>query len=156
MFDVLVWFYQTYSQFDACLEPPELKQMLSAAGFRENEISETLGWVHTLARTIADFDLPGCVETFPCSVRIYAKPELLILGSEAIGFIQYLENSHIIEPVQREIIIESAMTAEIQPLSFEKFRILVLMVLWSDGRNPAFPEFDMLFFNNEKLFHLPH
>ena len=157
MFDVLVWLYQTYSQFDACPEPSELMQTLSAAGFRENEISEALGWLYALARTIDEFDQSGiCTETFPCSMRIYAKPELLILGQEGIGFIQYLENSHIIEPIQREIIIESAMTAEIQPLSFKKFKILVLMVLWSEGRNPAFPEFDMLFFNNEKLFHLSH
>lgn len=157
MFDVLVWLYQTYSQFDACPEPPELMQTLSAAGFRENEISEALGWLFALARTIDEFDQSGiCMDTFPSSMRIYAEAEWLALGEEAIGFIQYLENTRIIEPVQREIIVESAMTAEALPLSFEKFKILVLMVLWSEGRNPTFPESDMIFFNHEKLFHLSH
>ncbi|MDL2284617.1 DUF494 domain-containing protein [Oxalobacter sp. OttesenSCG-928-P03] len=157
MFDVLVWLYQTYSQFDACPEPPELMQTLSAAGFRDREISEALGWLYALAKTIEEFSESGvCVETFPSSIRIYAESELLALGQEAMGFIQYLENAGIIEPVQREIIIESAMTTEEQPLSFKKFKILILMVLWSEGRNPTFPESDMIFFNNEKLFHLSH
>lgn len=157
MFDVLVWLYQTYSQFEACPEPPELMQTLSAAGFRENEISEALGWLYALAKTIEEFDQSGiCMATFPCSMRIYVEAELLTLGQEAIGFIQYLENARIIEPIQREIIIESAMTAETLPISFEKFKILVLMVLWSDGRSLIFPESDMIFFNNEKLFHLSH
>ncbi len=157
MFDVLVWLYQTYSQFDACPEQPELAQTLSAAGFRENEISEALGWLDALARTIGEFERSGiCPNTFSSSMRIYAEAELLILGPEAIGFIQYLEHAGVVEPLQREIIVESAMTAEALPLPFEKFKILVLMVLWSDGRNPTSPESDMIFFNNEKLFHLSH
>lgn len=157
MFDVLIWLYQTYSQFDACPKPPELMQTLSAAGFRDSEISDALGWLSALARTIEAFEKSGiCMDAFPSSIRIYAEVELLVLGREATGFIQYLEQADIIEPIQREIIIASAMTAEALPLPFEKFRILVLMVLWSEGRNPTFPESDMIFFNNEKLFHLSH
>ncbi len=157
MFDVLVWLYQTYSQFDACPEPPELMQTLSAAGFQENEISEALGWLCALSKTIGEFDGSGiCVETFPSSIRIYADVELLALGQEAAGFIQYLEQAKMIGAVQREIIIESALNAEALPLPFEKFKILVLMVLWSEGRSPTLQESDMIFFNNEKLFYLSH
>lgn len=157
MFDVLVWLYESYSHFDACPEPPELMQKLSAAGFREGEISEALGWLYGLAKTIEEFAQAGeFLETFPSSMRIYIEAEQLALGQESIGFIQYLEQAKIIGPVQREIIIESAMTAEGLSLSLEKFRILVLMVLWSEGRNSEFPGSDMIFFNHEKLFHLSH
>ncbi|MCL1886380.1 MAG: DUF494 domain-containing protein [Betaproteobacteria bacterium] len=146
MFEVLVWLYQTYNRFDACPEPPELMQTLSAAGFRESEISEALGWLYALAKTIEEFEESDVyMEAFPSSMRIYVEAEWLALGPEAIGFIQYLEQAKMIEPIQREIIIESAMMAEELPLSFKKFKILVLMVLWSEGRNPKFPESDMIF-----------
>ena len=56
-----------------------------------------------------------------------------MLGSESIGYLYYLQNTKMLNAQQREIVIERAMAVHDQSLSLSKFKIIVLMILWSQG-----------------------
>jgi Smg protein len=72
----------------------------------------------------------------PFSHRIYAEEEYDTLGNEAIRFLHMVEAAGIIDPVLREIVIERALAADESPLSIEKLRLIVLVILWSQGEDP--------------------
>jgi len=51
--------------------------------------------------------------------------------------------------VQREIVIERALAVGEAPVSLEKLKVIVLMVLWSQGKEPDGLMFDELFLDEE-------
>lgn len=150
MFDVLVYLYETYYRPDACPDSAALVKKLSAVGFEEDEISKALGWLTDLAETTNE--LAGHVPqqaVVTGGFRIYVDHELDVLGTPAVGFIQFLESAKVITPVQREIVVERALAAAESQISLDKLKVIVLMVLWSQGKEPDGLMFDELFLDEE-------
>ncbi len=150
MFDVLVYLYETYYRPDACPDSAALAKKLSAVGFEEEEISKALGWLTDLAETtheLAD-QYPQQI-AFSFGTRIYVARELDALGTAAIGFIQFLESAKVINPIQREIVIERALAVSDAQISLDKLKVIVLMVLWSQGKEPDGLMFDELFLDED-------
>ena len=104
MFDILVYLFENYVHADACPEPAQLARKLTAAGFEEEEISEALDWLSGL-RQLSDGERPAQVAR-PGSLRVYADDELVRLGVECRGFLQFLENAGILDAECREMIVE--------------------------------------------------
>lgn len=155
MFDVLVYLYETYYRPDACPDSEALVKKLSAVGFEEDEISRALGWLTDLAE-VTNALAQGRAEPGIASstgMRFYAQRELDVLGTEAIGFLQFLEAARIVDSVQREIIIERALAAAEGEghVSLDKFKVIVLMVMWSQGKEPDGLIFDELFMDEDEL-----
>lgn len=150
MFDVLVYLYETYYRPDACPDSEALVKKLSAVGFEEEEISKALGWLTDLAEATNEFaeDYPQQT-AFSFGIRIYAPQEMDVLGTEAVGFLQFLESAKVIDPIQREIIIERALAVSESQVSLDKIKVIVLMVLWSQGKEPDALIFDELFSTEE-------
>jgi len=140
MFDILVYLYETYYRPDACPEPAALARKLSAVGFDDIEISEALDWLTGLT----DAPLPETIDA-STGTRYYVDEEYIELGSEAIGFIAFLESAKVLGPIQREIVIERALACDESPIALSKLKIIVLMVLWSQGKEPDALMFDDLF-----------
>lgn len=150
MFDVLVYLYETYYRPDACPEPAALARKLSAVGFEQDEITQALGWLTDLALTAHEFaDRHPQQMAFPAGIRLYAASEIELLGTAVMGFIQFLESAKMLNPVQREIVIERALAASEAPLSLDKLKVIVLMVLWSEGKEPEGLMFDELFLDDD-------
>ncbi|WP_019142231.1 DUF494 family protein [Noviherbaspirillum massiliense] len=150
MFDVLVYLYETYYRPEACPSSEALVKKLSAVGFEEEEISQALGWLTDLAETTSEFSDRYPQQTaFPFGTRIYVPQETDVLGTDAIGFLQFLESGKLITPIQREIIIERAIAVSDSQISLDKFKVIVLMVLWSQGKEPDGLIFDELFSDDE-------
>lgn len=150
MFDVLVYLYETYYRPDACPDSDALVKKLSAVGFEEEEISQALGWLTDLAETTSELSgTPARQTAFSFGFRIYVAREMDILGTAAVGFIQFLESAKVINPVQREIVIERALAASESQISLDKLKVIVLMVLWSQGKEPDGLMFDELFLDDE-------
>lgn len=147
MFDVLVYLYENYYRPDLCPEPVALAKSLSDVGFKETEIKEALVWLTDLAIKTEVFfnDQPDGSFSSSRAHRIYASQEYALIGAEAIGFIQSLEWAGVLTPVQREIVIERALAVEDMPLSLDKLRIIVLMILWTNGDEPDALLLDALF-----------
>jgi Smg protein len=130
MFDILVYLFQNYYTPQACPDADVLAHKLAAAGFEHEDIDEALGWLYGLAQTTEQ-----CVQLAQAprsqSVRIYTEHEYQTLGTQAIGFISFLESSGVLPPALREILIERAEAADETPIPLEKLKIITLMVLWS-------------------------
>jgi Smg protein len=150
MFDVLVYLYETYYRPDACPDSEALVKKLSAVGFEEDEISKAIGWLTDLQESNSEFfDNFPQQTAFSFGIRIYAQQEMDVLGTEAVGFIQFLESANIINPIQREIIIERALAVRESQLSLDKLKVIVLMVMWSQGKEPDGLIFDELFSDDD-------
>jgi len=147
MFDILVYLYETYYRPDACPEPAALARKLSAVGFDDVEISEAIVWLTDLT------EMAGAEPSTAFSssgTRFYVEQEIDALGSAAIGFIQFLESAKVLSPVQREIVIERALALEESPVGLGKLKIIVLMLLWSQGKEPDALMFDDLFGSDDE------
>ncbi|CAN5219901.1 DUF494 domain-containing protein [soil metagenome] len=151
MFDVLVYLYETYYRPDACPDSAALAKKLSAVGFEDDEISKALGWLTDLAETTQQLSVQYPQQTaFSFGTRIYVVQELDALGTAAVGFIQFLEAAKVINPIQREIIIERALAVSDSHISLDKLKVIVLMVLWSQGQEPDGLMFDELFLDEDE------
>ena len=146
MFDILVYLYETYYRPDACPEPEALAKKLSAVGFDDDDISDALVWLTDLAAMAGVEHSLTAVST---GTRFYVDEEHDALGSAAIGFIQFLESAKVLTPLQREIVIERALALDEIPVSLGKLKIIVLMLLWSQGKEPDALMFDDLFGSDE-------
>jgi Smg protein len=152
MFDVLVYLYETYYRPDACPDSDALAKKLSAVGFEQEEISRALGWLTDLAETTNEmFSQQARQTAFSFGFRVYAEREYEILGTPAIGFIQFLESAEVVNALQREIVIERACATNESPISLDKLKVIVLMVLWSQGKEPDGLMFDELFLDDEDI-----
>jgi Smg protein len=66
-----------------------------------------------------------------------------------MGFLYYLESTNLLNMQQREIVIERAMAINESPISLEKLKVVVLMLLWSQGSEPDMLMFDELLLSDE-------
>lgn len=129
MFDILVYLFENYFHTDACPDPEQLALKLSAAGFEDEEISEALEWLDGLQQVGSD-SRPG-IAADNTSIRCYSDEESAKLDIECRGFLAFLENSGVLSPLTREMIIERAMALPGSGVSLSKMKIIVLMVLWN-------------------------
>lgn len=150
MFDVLVYLYETYYRPEACPDSEALVKKLSAVGFEEEEISKALGWLTDLAEATNEYsDRFPQQAAFSSGTRIYARQEVDMLGTDGVGFLQFLESAKVINPIQREIVIERALAISDTQVSLDKLKVIVLLVLWSQGKEPDGLIFDELFSDDE-------
>jgi Smg protein len=129
VFDVLVYLYENYGALHACPDPDSLSRKLTAAGFDDEEINEALAWLQGLEHVTEQSVAVG--PESDRSFRVYATIETERLGTESIGFLSFLENAAQLTPTQREIVIERALAIEETPIPLDMFKVIVLMVLWS-------------------------
>jgi Smg protein len=127
MFDILVYLFENYVHADACPESDQLARKLSAVGFEEDEIHEALEWFTGLREVSSQRpDLrPDSTAT-----RFYAEPELARIDVDCRGFLAFLENAGLVNALSRELIIERAMALSDSALTLNRFKVIVLMVLW--------------------------
>jgi len=151
MFEVLVYLYETYYRPDACPEPEALVKKLAAVGFEDEEITRALGWLTDLAETTNEFIQRYPQQaSFSFGTRIYVEQELSQLGTASVGFLQFLEAAQVINAIQREIVIERALAVAESPLPTDVLKVIVLMVLWSQGKEPDSLMFDELFVDEDE------
>ena len=146
MFEVLVYVYENYWQGDACPELPQLGRKLTAVGFEADEIEAALIWLdglNTAAQSTqiylpaVDVVEPDSLQAqSPGSMRAYSVAEQEQLGSQALGFVSFLESSGVLPPQMREIVIDRAMAVSDSPVELDDLKIIVLMVYWSFGQEP--------------------
>lgn len=126
MIDILVYLFENYHDFSAHPKHEALARKLGAVGFEEKEISEALDWLAELKSSRSrEFDYGNH------STRILSFEEGNKLGIECFRFLLFLESAGLTTGSQREAIIDRAMILEDNPVPLGKFKIIVLMVLWS-------------------------
>ena len=153
MFEVLAFVYQNYGRHAPFPEPRQLGRRLSAHGFDDEEIGEALHWLDGLqlatqdlwpgdppaagaTATLARPGDPGALAQSADALRVYCAAEQDRLGAEGLGFIRFLEASHVLPMPMREIVMDRAMAASDGPVALDKLKIIVLLVYWRAGVKP--------------------
>lgn len=128
MYDVLVYLFENYFQAEIYPEPDQLARKLSAVGFEDEDISDALNWLSSLQETGPAHALEAGATQ---SIRFYDPSEMAKLDVPSRGFLTFLEAAEAVDARMREIIIERAMELPEPQVSLPKFKVIALMVLWS-------------------------
>ncbi|MBZ0091761.1 MAG: Smg family protein [Burkholderiales bacterium] len=131
MFDILVFLFENY--FEANLQPdfPTLADELSAAGFEQEEINQAFDWLSALDNLVEAVYPENFADSR--SIRFYSDVEVKKINVESRGFLAFLEGSSVINPIQRELVIDRALALGESEVSLDQIKWIVLMVLWKQG-----------------------
>jgi Smg protein len=129
MYEVLVYLFENCQQREVAYERERIAKKLSAAGFEHADISEALHWLAGMARApqTEPVALPDAARSF----RAFAPRELAKLDAHCRGFLLTLEQSGILTPQNRELVLERSLAASGASLTLEQLKLVVLMVLWN-------------------------
>jgi Smg protein len=129
MYDILAYLFENCQQAELADDRERVVRKLSAAGFEDSDISEALHWLAGVlsAPRGASRALPNARTSF----RAFAPRELVKLDAECRGFLITLEQSGMLTPETRELVLERSLAASGAALSLDQLKLVVLMVLWN-------------------------
>lgn len=147
--DVLMYLFENYLDDDdneTEADRETLTVELEEAGFAKSEITKAFDWLENLARNPPDTEQPIAQRD---ALRVYAAQELEKLSVECRGFLQYLENIGILEPAQREVVVDRIMALDGAEVDLEQVKWIILMVLFNrPGQEDAYARMEELVFDD--------
>jgi Smg protein len=143
--DILIYVFDRYMLEDTS-EVPErdaLARDLELMGFGSASVERALDWLADLADVrLQSAEAP---RRGAASVRLYSDGELARLSTESRGFLMYLERHGILNPLQREVVLDRLLALDSEELDTEQIKWVVLMVLSSQpGQEQAFARMEDL------------
>jgi Smg protein len=153
--DILIYVFDRY-MFDEAPEVPEreaLARDLESAGFGEANVERALDWLADLAGERHRPGLNAAAEGAApriqsAALRIYSTLELTRLSVDCRGLLLSLENADILNPGQRELVIDRLLALDVEDLTLDQVRWVVLMVLSSQpGQEQACARMETLVFD---------
>jgi Smg protein len=130
--DVLMFLFERYLEDDDLNETRRVTEerdriqiRLKEMGFHNNEINQAFDWLEDLTDISDEQQITPLKKT---SSRIYSEQEKKLIGVESIGFLHFLEQSNILTPITRELILDR-VAALGQPLDAEQLKWVILIVL---------------------------
>jgi Smg protein len=121
-----------------------LSRHLSAVGFDTGEIDQAVDWLCGLT------SVSGTIEhelqaAGPDSIRCYAAEEEQQLDRDARGYLYFLESAGVLDSGQREVVLDRIAALNDSEIELDQVKLIVLMVLWSQGPRPDHLIFEELF-----------
>jgi Smg protein len=127
IFDVLMYLFEHYMEDELEILPDSdsVRTELLEAGFPQLEINKAFDWLESLSaqRVITT--------TVPTSFRIFSTEEKAKIDLECQDLLLFLERTGILNPKNREIVIDRALALENEEISIEKLKWIILLVLLS-------------------------
>ncbi|MHB1950751.1 MAG: DUF494 family protein [Acidiferrobacteraceae bacterium] len=148
--DVLMYLFENYMDEGPEFRPDQevLMAELSQAGFPRGEINKAFSWLEDLATLRTRGDASSAALGSSTSTRIYSLQEQKKIDIEARGFILFLEQSGVLDPVTRELVVERVMALEAEEIDLEQMKWVILMVLFNHpGQEQAYAWVEDLVFN---------
>ena len=146
--ELIVYLFEHYMGDDGESLPDEegLRDELQQAGFRLHDIRKAFAWLGDLAEQPE----PLGSEATASALRHYDDIELARLDADSRGFLLFLEQNGILNPVSRERVIDRLMALESEAISIEHVKWVVLLVLFSEpGEEAAFAWMHELVYESE-------
>jgi Smg protein len=146
--DILMYLFENYISDEVELEPDEesLRSELISAGFRGNEIEKAFDWLEDLA-TMQE-DPMREVQVGTQSLRVYTDREMERLDCDSRGFLLFLEQLGVLDPISRELVVDRIMALEAEEIDLDQLKWVVLMVLFNlPGQEAAYAWMEDLVFN---------
>lgn len=102
---------------------------LEQAGFNRNEIGRALDWLDGLNKV--QETVQSGPQFTPYAIRHFALEESELLGLEGKGFLLYLEQLSILDPMTREIVIDRLMALDNREVDLGRIKWVVLIALFN-------------------------
>jgi Smg protein len=128
MYEILIYLFENYFDRGSCPDSATLTHKLSMAGFEEDEINQALSWLSELTKH--DTERYSATLAHSNSLRWYTSCEMEVIDIEGRGFILFLEQAGVLNPLQRELLIDRVLKMEGDNSSLEKIKLVVLLDLW--------------------------
>jgi Smg protein len=144
--DVLMFLFEQYLGDDNEVidERDHMQIRLEEVGFEDREIDLAFDWLEELATIRDDKDFAPLQKN---SIRIFSEEEKDILNEDCRGFIMHLEQSGILTPVTRELVLDRVIALD-HPLNMEQLKWIVMIVLHTHpGEENAFAWMESLVFD---------
>ena len=148
--DVLMYLFENYLDDDETQTDTDREALtveLEEAGFPYSEINKAFDWLENLADGTPPVSDPELNRHD--GFRIYSPEEAVRLNTECRGFIHYLENIGILEPAQREVVVDRIMALGSNEIDLEQVKWIILMVLFNrPGQEDAYARMEDLVFDD--------
>jgi Smg protein len=147
--DVLMYLFESYVDSPEEPEPNrhELKRELGRAGFHDPEIERALDWLDGLNST-ATGNAPQ-----DTAFRVFDAIEQERLDAASRGYLLHLEQIGILQPAQREIVIDRLLALDNDEIDVEQTKWVVMMVLFSQpGRQDVFAQMEDLVYADDSAW----
>jgi Smg protein len=145
--DILIYVFDRYMLEEAPEVPQreDLARDLAYVGFTHDNVERALDWLVDLATVRERALVDPEIDRGGPAVRIFAEGELTRLSTECRGFLLTLERLGVLQPLQREIVIDRMLALDADELDTEQLKWVVLMVLSSQpGQDLAFQKLEDL------------
>lgn len=131
MFEVLMYLFENYMDGSVALNADQdtIVTELEQAGFSHGEIGRALDWLDGLNRV--QETVQSGPQFTPHAIRHYSPEECGCLGVEGRGFLLYLEQLSILDPMTREIVIDRLMALDNRELDLGRIKWVVLIALFN-------------------------
>lgn len=131
MFDILMYLFENYMDGNASLSADQdtVVNELEQAGFTPNEIGRALDWLDGLNR--AQETIQSVAPHTWQSMRCYLPEECERINVEGRGFLLYLEQLSILDPITREVVIDRLMALEAREIDLSGIKWVVLIALFN-------------------------
>ena len=154
--DVLMYIFSSYADQDENLPEDRdgIEADLRAAGFDSLEIDKAFDWLDGLAEVESDTGLAQSAS----ATRVFAPEESARLAYSAQGFLLFLEQSGVLTPKLREMVINRVMALESDSeVDIEELKWVVMMVLFNSAEeqdeNALMHYEDIVFADQPAVFH---
>ena len=134
--DVLMFLFERYLEDDEAREASKvtdkrdsIQRRLEEMGFHNQDINQAFDWLEELIALQAHMqDNQAFITVKETSTRIYSEEEKKLIKTESIGFLNFLEQSNILTPALRELILDRVVALG-QPLDTEQIKWIIMIVL---------------------------
>ena len=154
--DVLMYIFSSYADQDDNLPEDRdgIDADLRAAGFDSLEIEKAFAWLDGLAQAEDD---EGSDQS-SIAMRVLASEESARLAYGAQGFLLFLEQSGVLTPRLREMVINRVMALESESeVDIEELKWIVMVVLFNNAEdqdeNTLMHYEDIVFADQPAVFH---
>ena len=131
MFEVLMFIFENYMDGNVTLRADNqtISNELEHVGFTRFEIDRAMDWLDGLSQFKVNDELAPVITSH--SLRHFLPEETERLGKKGKGFLLYLEQLGILDPLIREIVIDRIMALDEREVDMGRVKWVVLMVLFS-------------------------
>jgi len=132
MLEILLYLFENYldTEQEFVSNPDTVRIELIEAGFQSPEVTKAFEWLEPLAEEST------LVSSAP-TTRIFAAQEMQRLDVDTRGMIMHLEQTGILSPGSRELVIDRLLALDEPVLTVENLKWVVLMVLFSKPEEEA-------------------
>jgi Smg protein len=129
MFDLLIYMFENYLSSKNNLDFANMTLELEAAGFNNKDIENALDWFSELKEMSVRIPQLQSLKLND-KLRIFTEKEKEKFSIDGLGFILFLEQAHVLNSIEREIIIDRAMALNQNIINIDEVRWIVMMMLY--------------------------